>query len=63
MNPNVTLEEIATDEFEVYLRSTYVGIVYLDFWGTWSVVDVANRGEETGGFDTVEDAVNWMVGW
>ena len=62
MNPNVSLEEVAPEEYEVYLRSTYCGTVYLNFWDNWTAVDVRD-GEYTSGFDTLEDAVNWLVGW
>jgi hypothetical protein len=60
MNPNINLTEIARDEYEVRLSSRYLGVVWLTERGTWTA-EVA-RGEDDGhGFDTLGDAVDWLV--
>lgn len=61
MNPNITLTEIARDEFEVTLRSRYIGVVFLNDDGTYTADDARDQ-EETPGFDTLGDAVDYLIG-
>lgn len=60
MNPNVTLDEISTDEFEVLFRGRHRGSVWLNESGTWSAQDARDEGQ-TPGFDSKEDAAAWLV--
>jgi hypothetical protein len=62
MNPNVKLDETGEEEYEVSLHGKYIGAVWMNLSGTWSAIDVRDD-DPTDGFDTKEDAVNWLIGW
>jgi hypothetical protein len=65
MNPNITLEEANPDEFYVIIgiNRRCVGLIWLEENGTWRAEDNRSSEGDGYGFDTKEDAVNWLIGW
>lgn len=62
MNPNVILDEYAPLEYDVFIHSTYVGNVYYDDVesDSWAAIDVRDD-VPTLGFETLDEAVYWLV--
>ena len=63
MNPNITFDETSDSEFDVIFHGKQIGAVWFDEdGGTWWAHDNRDTDGE-GGFDTKEDAADWLIGW
>jgi hypothetical protein len=62
MRALLDLQEITDWEFDVFVAGDHIGSVWLDDNGTWVARENADE-YGTDGFDTAQDAAEWMIGY